>query len=376
MRRDQRRDHPLAPPRAGRRVRGMTLIELMISAGLGVVVLVAGIAMLLAAGRMRRNQELLSDANEEARTALRHVARSLSSAGAGGSLFAFRDVDNVSQMGSAISFKNGTTVLHATLPQMPDELVLLRYATDRRSSLLRPLGGNKVSVSPDPRPATTPGVVTNIISTGEAALVTNFQRAMLLPVQGTQLMAGDKCVDLDVSPLDPLVLQDKLMPIEPGAAVLPVQVVRYRLIYRPAKGSAKARADFLMETLEPRTLLKAAPTVMTQTVLARDVEDFQVQWAYDRNDDGVPDGGYTDIGPSTTFVDPSLSFARISLSARTTTHLVTEQGEFKPKGPKTPFEVGLDTSLGGKAPASSTQGHRRRVVSTVVVLKNLAASRM
>ncbi|PTL77427.1 prepilin-type N-terminal cleavage/methylation domain-containing protein [Vitiosangium sp. GDMCC 1.1324] len=371
MRRHQCPPDPVA--RVRRSERGLTLIELLIGAALGVLMLAAAAAVLLAAGRMQRNQQLLSDANEEARTALRHVARAMSSAGAGGGVFSFMDATGARQQRPAVLFTNGAVALHEpTMPQKPDSLTLLRYAADRRSVLVGALTPHVLSVAPDGRQPTTPGVQRDVFLNGESALVTNFQRAMLVTFTRKTLNGALRSVDLDVGANDPTALQDSQIPIEPGATVFPVQVIRYRVVYVPPAGTAAERADLVMETLDPRTL---AP--LQQTVLARNVEDFQVQWAYDRNDDGVADGSganaYTDEGPTGPVLDPGLSFARVSLSARTSNTLVNDKGAFV-TNEDTPFERGIDLDSAGTRPPSS--GYRRRVLSTVVLLKNLVAPRI
>jgi hypothetical protein len=374
MRRHQRRPHPLALARTRRAARGLTLVELLLSASLGIVMLGAAVALLLAAGRMRRNQQLLSDANEEARTALRQVSRALSASGAGGSAYSFMDESNTPRRRPALMFTNGTVPLNGTtMPQMPDSLTLLRYGADRRTVLVKPLAPNQVSVAPDGRQPTTPGVEPEIFQNGESALVTNFQRSMLLPFQrkslGMDTDTARNVVRLDML-VDPEALQDAEIRIERGATVFPVRVVRYSVMYVAAVGKVPERADLVMETLDPQTLQPLVPP--ERTVLARDIEDFQVQWGYDRNDDGVADEGYTDQGPTDTQLDPALTFARLTISARTSNTLVTEKGAYVVND-ETPFERGIDLGGGPRPPVS---GHRRRVLSTVVLLKNLAAPRI
>jgi hypothetical protein len=83
------------------------------------------------------------------------------------------------------------------------------------------------------------------------------------------------------------------------------------------------------------------------------------------------EGAFTDQGPESAPLAPGLAFARLTLSARTSTTLITETGDFMAKE-ETPFERGID--LGGPRPPLS--GHRRRVLSNVVLLKNLAAASM
>ncbi|MFL5353791.1 hypothetical protein [Archangium sp.] len=357
--------------------RGLTLVELMIGTALGLVMLAAAAAVLLAAGRMQRNQQLLSDANEEARTALRVVARSMSAAGAGGGVYSYLDSTLGRQQRPALFFANGTAALHApSMPQQPDTLTLVRYAADRRSVLLAPLSGtNVVSVAPDARQPTTPGVVPEVFQNGEAAIITNFQRAMLVTIKAKAINAALRTVDLTVNESDPSALQDGQIPIEPGATVFPVRVVRYSVRYVAAAGKEPERADLVEEQLDPRTFAPFSPPLVT--VLARNVEDFQVQWGYDRNDDGVADdsgsGAYTDVGPTNASMDPGLTFARISLSARTSTTLVSDKGELVAKE-DTPFERGIDLGSAASRPPSS--GYRRRVISTVVLLKNLVAPRI
>jgi hypothetical protein len=348
------------------------LIELMLSAALGMLVLGAAVAVLLSAGRIKHNQQLLSDANEEARQALRRVARSLSSAGAGGAVYTYVDGSGARQQRPSLLFTNGTVALHdPSLPQTPDELILMRYAPDRRTVLVGALVGNPLRVAPDPRDPGVPGVQPTLFREGESALITNFQRAMLLPISMATLNTMSQTVDLDVGAVDAAALQDPLLPIEPGAAVFPVKLLRYRLVYVPPNGTLPQRSDLVEEILDPRTL---AP--LQQVVLARDIEDFQVQWAYDRNDDGVADdtgaGAYGDEGPTSTVMDPALLYARISVSARTSEELIGGDGQGVRVAGDTPFERGLD--LGGPRPAAS--GHRRRVLSTVVLLKNLASTRI
>lgn len=377
MCRHQCRHDPLGAAHARRSERGLTLVELMLGMGLGLLMLAAAAAVLLAAGRMQRNQQLLSDANEEARTALRVVARSMSAAGAGGSVFSYLDATLGRQQRSALIFVNGTTPLHApSMPQQPDTLTLVRYAADRRSVLLAPLSGvNVVSVAPDARQPTTPGVVPEVFQKGEAAIITNFQKAMLVTIRAKAINAGLRTVDLTVNEADPSGLQDAQIPIEPGATVFPVRVVRYSVQYVAAAGSVPERADLVEEQLDPRTFAPFDPPLVT--VLARNVEDFQVQWGYDRNDDGVADdsgsGAYSDVGPTDTSMDPGLTFARISLSARTSDALVSDKGQLVAKE-DTPFERGIDLGSAASRPPSS--GYRRRVISTVVLLKNLVAPRI
>ncbi|HYO65177.1 MAG TPA: hypothetical protein VEU33_03765 [Archangium sp.] len=351
-------------------------MELLLSAALGILMLGAAVVVLLAAGRMRRNQQLLSDANEEARAALRQVSRELAAAGAGGPVYSVTGPDGTRQQRPAMLFTNGMAALHEDdMPQRPDTLTLVRYGADRRTVLVTPLAADKVNVAPDGRLPTTPGVQADIFHTGESALITNFQRAMLVPIQAKNI-AKDGDVERNVVQLEmpgavnPLQLQDPLIPIQPGAAVFPVRVVRIRVVYVEAVGNIPARADLVMETLNPRTLAPVQPP--ERTVLARDIEDFQVQWGYDRNDDGVADDGFTDQGPTETLLDPGLTFARLSISARTSNTLVTNEGAYIVKE-DTPFERGID--LGG-APRPEASGHRRRVLSTVVLLKNVAAPRI
>lgn len=372
MRRDQRAPHPLALARRRRSVRGLSLVELLLSASLGVVLLGAAVAVLLAAGRMRRNHQLLSDANDEARTALRVVSRALAATGVGGGTYRFMNSSSVPQQRSAVFFTNGTTPLRGTsLPQMPDTLTLMRYGADRRGELVGPLGLSKVYITPDPRQPTTKGVDPLVFRDGESALVTNFQRAVLLPVRGKSPYPymGLNTVALDIGAVDASALQDGTSTqVQPGASVFPVQIVRYRVVYVPARGPLPERGDLVAELLDPTSL-----AVINQTVVARDVEDFQVQWAVDNNDDGIADTGFTDDGPTEGRLDPVPAFARISISARTSNFLVSSQGEYVPGGEMTPFEQGLDLGSGGRPKPS---GYRRRVLSTVVLLKNLIASRI
>jgi hypothetical protein len=359
---------------ARRLARGLTLVELMVSSALGLVVAGAALAVLLASGRMRRNQELLADANEQARIVLRHLTRTLAAAGAGGNSYSFQASDGTRQQRSAIIFLNGTTPLAPDMPQTPDSLILLRYVPDRRSVLMKPLAAGKVHVAPDGRDTNTPGVVAEVFQQDESALITNYQRALLVSFRAKALNGGTKSVELDLDGFDSSVLQDPLFPVEPGAAVFPVRVVQYSVVYVPATATTPARADLVERTLHPQTL-----DPLRQLVLAKDIEDLQVQWAHDRNDDGVADetpeptlqGAWSDVGPTASFIEPSLTFARISLSARTSDELLTEQGAYK-TDLTTPFERGLD--LGGPQPAAS--GHRRRVLSAVVLLKNLVAPRI
>ncbi|MCY1077204.1 hypothetical protein [Archangium lansingense] len=374
MRRHQRRPHPLALARTRRSARGLTLVELMLSAGLGIMMLGAAVAVLLAAGRMRRNQQLLSDANEEARTALRQVSRILASAGAGGASYTFEDAAGLRQQRPSLLFANGAVALHEpTMPQRPDSLTLLRYGADRRTVLTNPLAINQVSVAPDGRQPTTPGVEPEIFLEGESALITNFQRSMLVPFASKALTmdsANARNVVQLTTAVNPVALQDSLIPIQPGATVFPVRAVRIYVEYVAALGKIPERADLVMETVNPQTLLPLVP--VQRTVLAKDIEDFQVQWAYDRNDDGVADEAYSDMGPSGIQLDPGLAFARLTISARTSSTLVTDQGEYV-VNEETPFERGIDL---GTEPRPPVSGHRRRVLSTVVLLKNLAASRI
>lgn len=373
MRRHQRTPHPLASARKRRSARGLTLVELLLSASLGIVMLGAAVVVLLAAGRMRRNQQLLSDANEEARTALRQVARALSSAGAGGPVYRVTGEDGLPRQRHSLLFTNGVTALHEpSMPQRPDTLMLLRYGADRRTVLISELTSDEqVSVAPDGRQTTLPGVQPEIFLDGESALITNFQRSMLLPIKakstGMDTASKRNVVQLDMpDAINPPALQDPLVRIQPGATVFPVRVVRYRVVYVPARDKLPERADLVMETLDPVTL-----ATLEQTVLAKDVDDFQVQWADDLNDDGVADGGYTDQGPTNALLSPGLTFARLTISARTSNTLVTNEGEYVVHE-NTPFERGID--LGGPRPKAS--GHRRRVLSTVVLLKNLVAPRI
>ncbi|WPB81240.1 PilW family protein [Archangium violaceum] len=376
MRRHQRTPDPLRLARRRRSARGLTLVELLLSAALGIVMLGAAVAVLLAAGRMRRNQQLLSDANEEARTALRQVSRAIAAAGAGGSDYSFTGEDGSRQQRPAILFTNGAVALHdGDMPQRPDTLTLVRYGADRRTVLVTPLASDRVSVAPDGRLTTTPGVQAEIFQDGESALITNFQQAMLVPFQAKNLTmdgaVARNVVQLDMpGAVNPLQLQDPLIPIQPGATVFPVRVVRFRVMYVEAVGKTPARTDLVMETLNPRTLAPLVPP--ERTVLAKDIEDFQVQWGYDNNNDGAADDGFSDQGPTTTPTDPRLTFARISISARTSSTLVSDQGEYVVQE-NTPFERGID--LGG-APRPEADGHRRRVLSTVVLLKNVAATRI
>ncbi|WP_375765812.1 PilW family protein [Archangium gephyra] len=373
MRRHQRRPDPLALARKRRSARGLTLVELLLSAALGILMLGAAVVVLLAAGRMRRNQQLLSDANEEARTALRQVSRALASAGAGGSVYSFTDTDGTRRQRPALLFTNGTTALNgASMPQTPDSVTLLRYGADRRTVLVAPIGTDQVSVAPDGRLPATPGVHPEIFLPGESALITNFQRSMLVPFRTKSLGMGSAArnvVQLSTD-INPAALQDALIPIEPGATVFPVQVVRFRVMHVPAQGREPERADLVMETLNWQTLDPLNPP--QRRVLAKDIEDFQVQWGYDRNDDGVADEGYTDQGPTTAMMDPGLTFARLTISARTSNTLVTNEGEYI-VNEETPFERGIDLGGGPRPPVS---GHRRRVLSTVVLLKNVAAPRI
>jgi hypothetical protein len=353
-------------------------VELLLSATLGIVMLGAAVVVLLAAGRMRRNQQLLSDANEEARTALRQMARYLSSAGAGGPVYNYAAPDKSRQQRPSLVFTNGTTPLRdGVMPQMPDSLTLLRYGADRRTTLVNDLTATQVIVAPDGREPTLPGVQPDIFLDGESALITNFKRSMLVPIKA-RLITMDTAhrrnvVQLDMpETVDPLQLQGSPpVRIEQGATVFPVRLVRFRVVYVPAEAKAKApeRADLVMETLDPQTLAPFDPP--QQTVLAKDIEDFQVQWGYDRNDDGVADDGFTDQGPTDALIDPGLTFARLTISARTSNTLVSDEGEYV-VNENTPFERGID--LGGPRPKAS--GHRRRVLSTVVLLKNLAAPRI
>jgi hypothetical protein len=375
MRRHQHHPDPLRRFRLRRSARGLTLLELMISSALGVVVLGAALAVLLASGRMRRNQELLADANEGARTVLRHLGRTLASAGVGGSTYSYQAADGTRQQRSAIIFINGTTSLGPGMPQKPDSLILLRYVPDRRSVLMGPLTSRTVRVAPDGRNPSTPGVVPEVFQTDENALITNFQRAMLVSFQSKALNPSTKSVELDLGTgFDSSTLQDPQFPVEPGATVFPVRVVRYSVVYVPATADAPARADLVELTLNPRTL-----DPVRQFVLAHDIEDLQIQWAHDRNEDGVADetpdpsinGAWSDEGPTATLIEPSLTFARISVSARTSEELLAERGAYV-AGVDTPFERGLD--LGGPRPAAT--GHRRRVLSAVVLLKNLVAPRI
>lgn len=423
MRRHQCHADPLRPRRGRPGSRGITLLELMLSVALGVVVLVAATVMLLSASRMRRNQQLLSDANQEARTALRHVARTLASAGAGGNAFSFVDADgNVQTQTSVISFKNGaglssppyaakqdpvplkdvlgnpvsTSITTTTMKQQPDEIIVLHYAGDRRTELLTDLStsGTLLNMTPDPRDPATPGVVPAVFLTSECAFVTNFTRAMLLPVKTSKVNVGTKRLDVTLdmgsSTKTPADLQDASVKIEPGAAVFPVRVIRYRLAYVPKQGTLPERTDLLMETLDPSTMLQTTPKVQSYVVLARDVEDFQVQWGYDYNGDGVADllydvnadgipDGYVDQGPAPKAMDGNITFARINLSVRTSTTLLGDKGDAVPAAntEMTPFELGLDTGMGG-TPLDKTQanGYRRRIMSAVVALKNVAATRI
>jgi len=79
------------------------------------------------------------------------------------------------------------------------------------------------------------------------------------------------------------------------------------------------------------------------------------------------------VGPTESLFYPQLTFARISLSARTSDTLVSDQGEFVTQE-DTPFERGLD--LAGEDSRPPPSGYRRRVLSTVVLLKNLVAPRI
>lgn len=374
MRRHQLTPDPLAPARKRRSARGLTLVELLLSASLGIVMLGAAVVVLLAAGRMRRNQQLLSDANEEARTALRQMSRALASAGAGGPVYSFTGGDGTRQQRPSLIFTNGTTALHEpSMPQRPDTLTLLRYGADRRTVLVSAIKDNQVAVAPDGRMPTLPGVTPDIFLDGESALITNFQRSMLLPIQTKNITldtdSKKNVVQLDMpGGVNADALQDRLVPIQPGATVFPVRLVRFRVVYVEPEDKIPERADLVMETLDPRTL---APIEELGVVLAKDIEDFQVQWARDLNDDGVADEGYSDQGPTDTFLDPGLTFARLTISARTSNALVTNEGEYV-VNEDTPFERGID--LGGPRPKAT--GHRRRVLSTVVLLKNIVAPRI
>jgi type IV pilus assembly protein PilW len=393
MRRHQSHAHPLRP-RWGRRVaRGLTLLELMLSVALGVVVLVAATVMLLSASRMRRNQQLLSDANQEARTALKNVSRTLASAGAGGNTFNLRDnLSAVQKQVSVIAFKNGTSlqlrdvagapvaasITSTTMKQRPDELVVLRYGADRRSDLVGNLVGSTLQMTPDPRLSTTPGVIPTIFLAEESALITNFNKAILLPVKS----AAPNGMYIDVTLLNEAKSEDVMdstTDIQPGASVFPVRVIRYRLAYVPKQGNFPERTDLLMETIDPTLMLQDFPPAKRVVVLARDVEDFQVQWGYDYNADGVADTGYGDTGPASKGMDAGLTFARVSLAVRTSTTLMDENGQALANDKKetTPLELGLDTSFGG-TPQDPTKanGYRRRIMSTVVALKNVAAKRI
>ena len=375
MRRHQCHPDPLALARRRRSERGLSLVELMLSASLGVLLLGAAVAVLLAAGRMRRNQQLLSDANDVARAALRVVSNTVGATGVGGKLYRYVSTGGDVRQRSALIFTNGTTALNApTLPQKPDSLIVMRYGADRRSELVAELNsGFPVRITPDPRQASTKGVEPQIFRPGEHVFITNFQTSMLLRLVRRELNTAAHTVDLDVGTVNFTALQPQTSggmstepKVNPGASVFPVQLLRYRVVYVPAKGSQPERGDLVAETLDPITL---AP--LTTVVLASNVEDFQVQWA-NSNGDGVAQG-YSDIGPTETNIDQDLAYARISISARTSGTLITNSGDFVAKGEMTPFEQGLDLDTSDRPPAS---GYRRRVLSTVVLLKNLAALRL
>lgn len=339
------------------------------SAALGIILLSAAVAVLLAAGRMRRNQQLLSDANEESRAALRTLSRALAATGVGGMKYAFLDESGNRVTRSALIFQNGVAPLGPGMPQAPDTLTILRYKADRRSELLSDLTNSRFYVTPDPRRATTPGVVAHHFEEGDSALITNFQRAMLVPVDRAQLDGGTPRVEVRTGGMIPETLQEQNgIRIESGASVFPVQIVRYRIEYVPASAQHPERGDLVMDTLHPRT-----GAVLTTSVLARDVEDLQVQWATDSNGDGIHDG-FNDVGPTADNIDQYLTYARVSLSARTSAPLIGDKGELQARGEMTPFERGLD--LSGPTAQPEASGFRRRVLSTVVLLKNLAASRI
>jgi hypothetical protein len=349
--------------------------------------------VLLAAGRMRRNQQLLSDANDEARSALRVVSNTLGATGVGGGSYRYVASSGGVEQRSAIIFKNGTTALHLpSLPQKPDTLIVMRYGADRRSELAWPLTtGAPVRITPDPRPASTKGVEPQIFRAGENVLLTNFQTTMLLKLRKKELNQSQAVhtVDLDVGPvnftsLQPVVSGGKSSEpsIDVGASVFPVQMVKYYVEYVAAKGDQPERGDLVAETIDPFSPIvidppsPPPPPSPNKVVLARNVEDFQVQWA-NADADGVA-LGYSDTGPTETSIDRDLAYARISISARTSGTIMSNdrnvQQSVKEKD-LSPFEQGLDLD-----PDTTTRpplsGYRRRVLSTVVLLKNLAALRL
>lgn len=102
-------------------------------------------------------------------------------------------------------------------------------------------------------------------------------------------------------------------------------------------------------------------------VLAKDIEDFQVAWFYDDDDDGEEDAGemrgVTGTDYDTTLVDGNaLRELRVNLVART-----------RENDPRNPLTAGTGQTPENRTSASAPgdDGRRRRVHTSIVRLRNL-----
>ena len=369
---------------ARRAPRGVTLIELLVASALAMFVIGGAAAVVFAASRVQRNQQLLTDAGNESRDALGTVIRSLRIAGLGGARVAMWDATNGRPVTlSPITFWNGTAPLQATtMPQTPDAVAVLLPFPDRRSALLSPLGGStQVQITPDPRDPAVRGVTPSIVHPSEYLVFSNLRRAIAVKVDSAQVVGNVVEVTLDV---DPAALQDPFQPIEPGAQVFPASLVRYRVVHFDAIPGQEEHANLVEERITPEDVVSGPPLPddpgidprdppWPTRLVAKDVEDLQIDWGVDGDDDGTSDTGF--LAAAGGAGNPNLTFARVTLSARTQTALVDDQQREIGGTPSATslFERGID--LTGTLRPPST-GHRRRVVSSVTVLVNLALARL
>ncbi len=398
---------------------GLTLVELMISTTLGAVVVAGAVTAVLASGRVQRNQTLMADAAENARLALFHIARQIEHAGVGGPTVRTTDaIGNIVTLpvlradpGSAnpicangihdINRCSGTNPVGVT----PDALYVLRVVPDERTVILDDFsdvtGVSPLRIFANPHATTNARQKAYYSDAYRWLLVTNTASSVLLKVTNVNQNTYNSIpiLELSTNPADLSGLSTTRNPFKKGDFALPARFVRYRLVFVDGPDNHPEKDRFYMveeifDPLHPPAGPYDTTGVLSTHRLAEGVEDFKIEWGWDRDGDGIVDptvnpdpmstaNGWTATPPSDAdLANPSLLFARLSVSVRTRQELIDGAGRRLKRSTSVddPVEVGLQERIGVQPddapPALPTTSHRRRVVQTIVPLRNLRKGRL
>jgi hypothetical protein len=284
----------------------------------------------------------------------------------------------------------------------PDALYVLRVVPDERTVILDDFsdvtGVSPLRVFANPHATTSAREKAYYSDAYRWLLVTNTTSAVLLKITNANLNTVNSIniLELSTNPSDLSGFSTARNPFKKGDFALPARFVRYRLVFVDGPDNHPEKDRFylveeIFDPLNPPTGPYDTTGVQSTHRMAEGVEDLKIEWGWDRDGDGIVDpattnpatSGWTAAPPTAAdLANPSLLFARLSVSVRTRQELIDGAGRRLKRSSSVddPVEVGLQEHIGVQPddapPALPNTSHRRRVVQTIVPLRNLRKGRL